>query len=166
MIDNAKFVLDDRLGTVPVGRLYRKPPHLASGTDFAVWLVVALNCLFLLALFLGLFTLYASIGIRKGRKAFVSDGREEPLLEVIKYPINFLLFFSKSFFRQFFFLLFMVPKSQRITQSPGSVVRLTDLAVAIPNGSYRFNQPSATHVLYDIPYSEKPEMMVPKATWS
>ena len=65
VIANAKFVLDDR-----------------GGTDFAAWLVVALNGLFLLALFLGLFTKYASIGIRKGRKAFGSDAREEPLLEV------------------------------------------------------------------------------------
>ncbi len=65
VIANAKFVLDDR-----------------GGTDFAAWLVVALNGLFLLALFLGLFTKYASIGIRKGRKAFGSDAREEPLLDV------------------------------------------------------------------------------------
>jgi hypothetical protein len=41
-------------------------------------LVFALNGLFLLALFLGLFTRYASMGIREGRKAFDSDEREEP----------------------------------------------------------------------------------------
>jgi hypothetical protein len=65
VIANTKFVLDDH-----------------GGTDFAAWLVVALNGLFLLALFLGLFTKYASIGIRKGRKVFGSDAREEPLLDV------------------------------------------------------------------------------------
>jgi hypothetical protein len=65
VIANAKFVLDDR-----------------GGTDFAAWLVVAVNGVFLLVLFLGLFTKYASIGIRKGRKLFGSDAREEPLLDV------------------------------------------------------------------------------------
>jgi hypothetical protein len=53
-----------------------------GGTDFAAWLVVALNGLFILVLFLGLFLKYASIGIRKGRRAFGSDAREEPLLDV------------------------------------------------------------------------------------
>ena len=52
------------------GDLEEEPVVLALLLLFAAWLVVALNFLVLLALFLGLFTRYASMGIRKGRKAF------------------------------------------------------------------------------------------------
>jgi hypothetical protein len=65
VIANAKFVLDDR-----------------GGSEFAAWLVVALNGLFLLALFLGLFTKYTSIGIRKGRKGVWFRREREEQLDV------------------------------------------------------------------------------------
>ena len=66
VIANLTFVQDDR-----------------GGTTFAAWLVVVLNGVFLLALFLSLFTRYAvSLRIRKGLSSFGSDGRDKSLLKV------------------------------------------------------------------------------------
>ena len=63
VIANGRFVSDDH-----------------GGTDAAAWMVVVFNGAFFVALAAGLFTKYASVGIRKGRRAFRSDSKDHPLL--------------------------------------------------------------------------------------
>ena len=64
VIANAKFTENDR-----------------GGTDAAAWMVVVFNGVFMLALGAGLFTKYASDGIRMGRRLLVgSDGSDQSLL--------------------------------------------------------------------------------------